>query len=215
MPLVRSLLKTKKIIAIVRNVPSEKIIATVQALLAGGMNAIEITINQKSVEDVLKSIENIRLIRKTFGDRICLGAGTVMTIEQADAVIEAGAEYIISPHTDEALIQHCKMRNVITIPGALTPTEIVKAYTAGADFVKVFPSNNFGLDYLKALKAPLDHIPLVAVGGVDLENIDSYLKMNLLVGIGSNLVDLSAISKNDFASITLTAKAYVEKINRK
>ena len=153
-----------KIIAIVRGIPSEKIVDLVNAMLKGGVYCVEVTFDQSSEEAKKDTLKAISTITKEFGDKVCVGAGTVMTVEQVHQAVEAGAEYIISPNTDEEVIKETKKLGKVSIPGAMTPTEAAFAYKCGADIVKLFPAGVLGAAYIKALKAPLKHIPVTAVG---------------------------------------------------
>lgn len=202
-----------KIVAIVRGIGPDRIIDTVAALMDGGIKLLEVTFNQENESTVLETVKCLELIKKEYGDRVCLGAGTVVTPEQVDKAAAAGVEYIISPNTDVEVIKRTKESGKISIPGALTPTEIMAAYNSGADIVKIFPAGVLGLDYIKALLAPLSHIPVVAVGGVNVDNIDQFIKAGAKgVGVGGNLVDKKAIYAGEYNKITAVAKAYVEKL---
>ncbi len=202
-----------KVIAIVRGIAPEQIVPTAKALSAGGIRWIEVTFNQSSptgVEDTARAIAAI----VANCPEIHVGAGTVMTMEQLDAAHAAGAQYIISPHVDKDLISRCVELGLLAMPGALTPTEIVAAYEMGAAFVKVFPAGSFGVDYIKAIRAPISHIPLLAVGGVDASNMAEYAKAGICgFGIGGKLVDKSLIEAGDFAGLTQRATQCVEVAN--
>lgn len=202
-----------KIIAIIRGIGSDRIIDTVTALLEGGIKLLEVTFNHESDSTVRETVKCLELIKAEYGDRVCLGAGTVLTPEQVGRAVAAGAEYIISPNTDVEVIKRTKQSGKISIPGALTPTEMMAAYQAGADIVKLFPAGVLGIDYIKALLAPLGHIPVVAVGGVNVENIGQFIKAGAKgVGVGGNLVDRKAIYAGEYGKITAVAKAYSDKL---
>ncbi|KAA8672686.1 bifunctional 4-hydroxy-2-oxoglutarate aldolase/2-dehydro-3-deoxy-phosphogluconate aldolase [Clostridium sp. MT-14] len=158
-------------------------------------------------------MESIELIKKEFKGEICVGAGTVLTIEQVNNAIEAGADYIISPNTDIKVIKETKRLNKISIPGAFTPSEIVTAYDAGADFVKLFPAGLLGAGYIKAVYGPLNYIPLLAVGGVNLDNISQLMGAGISgVGVGGNLVNKKNVQAGEFGMIKKLSKKYVDKI---
>lgn len=204
----------KKIIAIVRGVDKKYIVDTAKAILDGGIDCLEITINHKNCTAIEKTYESIELLKEIFGDKLYLGAGTVLSVEEVDKVIKAGAQYIISPDMNTDVIRYTKEADKISIPGAFTPTEVVKAHEAGADIVKVFPAGLMGAPYIKALKGPLAHIPLSAVGGITPDNVSDFLKGGCCcVGIGGNLVDLNAIYNGNYKLITEIAKAYVQNVN--
>lgn len=200
----------EKIIAIVRGIPSGKIAALAQALAEGGVSCIEVTFDQTNPEETLTSL---RTIKSELGDRICLGAGTVMTVEQVEQAAQAGAEYMISPNVDEAVIRATKALGKVSIPGAMTPTETAFAYQCGADIVKLFPAGLLGPAYIKAVKAPLKHIPVSAVGNITIENCADFIQAGAVgVGVGGNLVSALLVKEDCFSQITATARAYREKL---
>ena len=200
----------EKIIAIVRGIPSGKIAALAQALAEGGVSCIEVTFDQTNPEETLTSL---RTIKSELGDRICLGAGTVMTVEQVEQAAQAGAEYMISPNLDEEVIRATKALGKVSIPGAMTPTETAFAYQCGADIVKLFPAGLLGPAYIKAVKAPLKHIPVSAVGNITIENCADFIQAGAVgVGVGGNLVSALLVKEGCFSQITATARAYREKL---
>lgn len=200
-----------KIIAIVRGIPSEDVVDLAKALVKGGISCIEVTFDQSNEEkakDTLKAISNIR---QAMGDRVCVGAGTVMSVEQVDAAAAAGAEYMISPNTNAAVIARTKELGKISIPGAMTPTEVAYAYDLGADIVKMFPAGELGCGYITAVKAPLKHIPVTAVGGVNPENCADFIRAGAVgVGVGGYLVSPQYVKEGRFDEITAIAKSYVD-----
>ena len=181
-------LMQNRIIAILRGASKEKLLGRAQAIYKGGIKNIEITLVHQSEETVKASLEKINMLANCGLD-INVGAGTVLTDKQVRQAYEAGAKYIISPDSKESVIKATKELGLVSIPGALTPCEIAAAYDWGADIVKVFPINSLGLGYFKAIKAPLAHIPMAAVGGVNAENIADYFKAGAAsVGVGGNFV---------------------------
>ena len=208
------LINENKIIVIVRGVQSDKLIRLAEAMYDGGIRLIEITYSADGSIADRETANNIRSLTKHFGDDMCIGAGTVLTLGQAELTKEAGGKFIISPDTVPEVIKKTKEMRMISIPGALTPSEITLAHRSGADFVKIFPAVNLGTEYIKAIKAPLSHIRLLAVGGVNNANMADYLKAGVCgFGIGSNIVDKKMITNNDFKGITELAKKYVAAIN--
>lgn len=204
-----------KIVAIVRGIPSSKIVGLATALEKGGVNCIEVTFDQSSEEKAKDTLVAISAIKAALGDRVCVGAGTVMTVEQVNQAVDAGAEYMISPNVDEAVIRETKRLGKVSIPGAMTPTEAAFAHRCGADIVKMFPAGILGTDYIKAVKAPLKHIPLTAVGNVNVENCADFIKAGAVgVGVGGSLVSAKLVDEGKFDEITATAKAYVAALNR-
>lgn len=196
-----------KVIAIVRGIPGEKIVELAKAISRGGIRCIEVTFDQTT--DGTQTLEAIRALKAQLGDEICVGAGTVMTAQQVILAAEAGAEYMISPNTDEAVIRQTKQLGKISIPGAMTPSEAVFAHSCGADIVKLFPAGILGAGYIKAVKAPLKHITVVAVGGINAENCRQFIEAGAVgVGVGGNLVDLQLVEEGRLDEITQIAQAY-------
>jgi 2-dehydro-3-deoxyphosphogluconate aldolase/(4S)-4-hydroxy-2-oxoglutarate aldolase len=200
-----------KIVAIVRGIPSDKIAGLAQALAAGGITCIEVTFDQSSSEKAQDTLDAIASIRKALGDKVCVGAGTVMTEEQVRQAAQAGAEYMISPNVDKQVIRATKALGKVSIPGAMTPTEVAYAYECGADIVKTLPAGVLGTAYIKAVKAPLKHIPVVAVGGVNASNCAEFIKAGAVgVGVGGNLVSPALVNEGRFDEITAMAKEYTD-----
>ena len=201
----------KKIITIVRGVSREKLIPLAEAMAAGGIRLLEITFDASGRVSDEETAERIRMLVSHFGDRLAIGAGTVLNERQVALTKEAGGKFIISPDTCESVIRKTKDLGMLSMPGALTPSEITAAHRAGADFVKLFPITSLGTAYVKAVKAPLSHIPLLAVGGVDETNMTDYLKAGVCgFGVGSNIIDKAALAKGDYESITALAEKYVQ-----
>ena len=199
-----------KIVAIVRGIPSTKIVSLAEAMEKGGVNCIEVTFDQSSEEKARDTLASIRAIKEALGDKVCVGAGTVMTVEQVRQAVEAGAEYMISPNVDEEVIRETKRLGKVSIPGAMTPTEAAFAYKCGADIVKLFPAGVLGAAYIKAVKAPLKHIPVTAVGNVNVDNCAEFIKAGAVgVGVGGSLVSAKVVEEGKFDEITATARAYV------
>ena len=199
-----------KIIAIVRGANPNQAVEAARAVFRGGVNLIEVTFNQKSPESFEETVLAIRAIKENLPEMV-VGAGTVLTKEQVDLAISAGAEYIVSPDTDEEVIRYTVAKNLVSLPGAYTPSEVKRAYNAGADFVKLFPCTD--ASYLKALKAPLSHINIVAVGGVNIENAVDFLKAGAVgVGVGGSLVNKKYLENGEYDKITGIAKTLVKKV---
>lgn len=200
-----SLLAKEKIVAIVRGIPKGSGEQTAKALAAGGVSFLEITLN---TDGALMMIDELK---GKFGNQLRVGAGTVLNLEMAKEAVRAGAEYIISPNLDEEVLVYGLEQGLEVWPGTMTPSEIVRAYNLGATAVKVFPIGSLGVKYIKDLRAPLNHIPMMATGGVNLENIKEVLGYGATaVGLGGNLVNNSLIEKGDFEQITNLAKAYTK-----
>lgn len=200
-----------KIIAIVRGVYGDDVLRLSESLLQGGVSLIEVTYDQTGkAED---TADTIRLITDHFAGDVLAGAGTVMTPEQARFACEAGASYIISPNVNGEVIAETKKLGMISMPGALTPTEIASAYAMGADVVKIFPASVMGPAYIKAVKAPLKHIPVMAVGGINEKNAHDYIAAGACgVGVGGNLVNKQWVSEGKFDEIRRIARELKENV---
>ena len=207
---VISAIEKEKIIVIVRGVEREKLIPLAEAMYEGGIRLLEITYSANGKVSDEDTAENIRLLATHFKGRMLIGAGTVLSERQVELTRDAGGLFIISPDTCEAVIKRTRECSLVSLPGALTPTEIQTAHKAGADFVKLFPVTALGPEYVKAVKAPLSHVKLLAVGGVDISNIPDYLRVGISgFGLGSNIIDKKCLEKEDYAAITELAKKYV------
>ena len=197
----------KKLVAIVRGIADkDQCLQTVSAIGEGGINLVEITFNQSAPERFSETTNAISLISQHL-PHICVGAGTVLTVEQVQMAADAGAKYIISPDANPEVIRKTRDLGLVSIPGVLTPTEAVQAVAEGADFAKLFPAGLFGSAYIKALKAPLSHIKMLAVGGIDANNIPEFLKAGCDgFGVGGNLVNKAWIEAGEYHKITEVAK---------
>lgn len=190
---------------VVRATSSEEALAAVEAIRAGGIPILEITLT------VPGAVKIIRELARTLGDQALIGAGTVLDAETARACIDAGARFVVSPSLDIPTIEACRSLNVPVFPGALTPTEIVTAWRAGANAVKVFPAGAVGgAAYLKSIKAPLPQIELIPTGGVSVKSVPDFVAAGAFaLGVGADLVNLEALRRGDAASITVKAREYV------
>ena len=193
------------VIPVVRASSAEVAIQVVDAIRAGGVSLLEITL---TVPGAVRVIEELS---KRFGDDAIVGAGTVLTADSAAECIAAGARFIVSPALNLETIAFCRERDVPVMPGALTPTEVVTAWNAGADFVKVFPAGSVGgASYIKSLKAPLPQIELIPTGGVTLQTAAAFIQAGAAaIGVGADLVDVKAISAGQSEKVTAAAQAYV------
>src|SRR5438128_5888401 len=192
------------IVAVVRSPDSEQLVEVCRALADGGVTVVEITMSVPNALDVL------RQVRQALGNRLLLGAGTVLDPETARAVLLAGAEYIVAPTVNLDVIRLCQRYDKLVMPGAFTPTEILTAWEAGADIVKVFPADVVGPAFFKALRGPLPHIRLMPTGGVDLTTAADFLKAGACcLGIGGQLVEPKAVAERNFDHIRNLARQYV------
>lgn len=200
-------IRTSGLIAILRHTDAQKAIETAQALHAAGVDVVEVTLNTQG------ALEMVRTLIDHFRDRLVIGAGTVLSTEAAQEAIAAGARLIVSPHLDEAIVRLAVAREIAVIPGAFTPTEIYRAWTSGGSLVKVFPAGSVGPRYIRDLLAPLDQVPLVPTGGVNLENAADFIKAGAAaLGLGSALVDPRLVKEGRFDQISETARAFLATI---
>lgn len=198
-----------KVIAIVRGVYGEDCLKLAQALQRGGIRMMEVTFDQSKPAELERTSDTVRMIGEQLGESMLLGAGTVTSVHMVELAKQAGAKFIVSPNTNEAVIRAAKAAGMVTMPGALTPTEVLEAHSYGADFVKLFPASSMGPGYLKAIRSPLNHVRLLAVGGVDEKNAAEYLKAGAVgVGVGGNLVNKQWIAAGEFDKITALAQEY-------
>ena len=206
-------IEKNKIIVIIRGAEKDKLIPLAKTMYDGGIRLVEITYSaNKSVSDE-ETAENIKMLCDYFRDKMLIGAGTVLTEKQVELTKNAGGRFIISPDTFEDVIRKTKKLEMVSIPGALTPSEIQKAHRLGADFVKIFPITGMGCEYVKAVKAPLSDIKLLAVGGVNENNMSEYLNVGISgFGIGSNIVNKKMLDKEDYEGIKSLAKVYVSRL---
>lgn len=202
-----------KIIAIVRGIGSDKMKDLGQALLNGNIKCIEVTFRPASKEESLDTLKSIKILKDTFGDELAVGAGTVLTVEDVIRAKEAGAQYIISPNVNEDVIKKTKELGMVSMPGAMTPTEAVNAYDYGADIVKLFPAGLLGSGYIKAVASPINHIPFSAVGGIDVKNAKEFIDAGCIgLGVGGNLINKTYINEGRWDKITEYASQLSEAI---
>jgi len=193
------------IVAVVRSPDSQQLVEVIRALADGGVTVSEITMTVPNALDVL------RQARQALGDRVLLGAGTILDPETARAALLAGAEYIVAPTVNVDVIRLCQRYNKLVMPGAFTPTEVLAAWEAGADIVKVFPAEIVGPAFFKAVRGPLPQVRMMPTGGVDLNTAASFLKAGACcLGIGSQLVEPAAVAARNFDRIRDLARQYVE-----
>jgi 2-dehydro-3-deoxyphosphogluconate aldolase / (4S)-4-hydroxy-2-oxoglutarate aldolase len=194
------------ILPVIRATSSDEALHAIDAIRAGGISTMEITMTVPGAVSVIEDLA------KRFGSEVLVGAGTVLDAETARVCILAGAQFVISPALNLETIACCRRYGITVMPGALTPTEVVQAWTAGADFVKVFPAGALGgANYIKSLKAPLPQIEIIPTGGVSLKTAADFIKAGAsALGVGADLVDLDALKNGNANLITERAKQYVE-----
>lgn len=201
----------EKVIAIIRGVSPEQCLKVADALYEGGIRLMEIAYNQQDPSSFPNTADCIESIGSKYEGRMLVGAGTVVSTALTELSAKAGAKYIISPDVNVDVIRRTKELGMVSMPGALTPTEIMTAHAAGADYVKLFPAGNFGPAYVKAIRAPISHVKMMAVGGINEKNLADYLKVGMSgAGIGGNLANKEWIEKGDFMRITEVARMLVD-----
>lgn len=198
------------LIPIIRVDSSETAMKVAEAFLKGGVRIIEVTFSVPGATDV------VRQLTDELGDKVLIGTGTVLNAKMVDEAVAAGSEFIVSPGYSKELIDATKKHSKPCIPGALTPTEILQAFTLGSDAVKVFPCGNMGgAKYIKAIRAPLPHIPLVPTGGVNLETAGPLLEAGAFaLGVGSAITDKTAIKEGRFEVITYNVKKFLDIVSK-
>ena len=191
------------VVAVLRGVEADQLIEITEALREGGVTAVEITADTPDVAEKLGDVAG------SFDDEVVVGTGTVLDSETARTTLMAGAEFVVSPSLHEDVIETCNRYGAVTAPGVMTPTEAVRGYEAGADFVKVFPAKTVGPAHLGAMKGPLGQIPMMPTGGVSPDNAADYIDAGAFaVGAGGALVDYDAAERGDYESITETAREF-------
>ena len=194
-------------VAIVRLNSSEHLMRVAEAVAAGGVRHIEFTMTTPG------ALEMLREVSAGFDGDAVFGAGTVLDAESARAAILAGARFIVAPNLNPEVITLCNRYSVVSMPGALTPTEIMQAWDLGADVVKVFPASTFGPGYIKAVMAPLPQVRLAPVGGVNLDNAEAYIRAGAAcLGVGSSLVDRKLVAAEDWEALTARAAGFVQAV---
>jgi 2-dehydro-3-deoxyphosphogluconate aldolase/(4S)-4-hydroxy-2-oxoglutarate aldolase len=197
------------IVAVVRSPDSRRLVEVVRALAEGGVTVVEITM---TVPDALGVV---REVRRELGERVLLGAGTILDPETARAALLAGAEYLVAPTLNLDVIRLCRRYDKLVMPGALTPTEILTAWEAGADIVKVFPAEVVGPAFFKAMRGPLPQVRLMPTGGVDLTTAADFLRAGACcLGLGSQLVEPRAVAEGNFDRIRDLARQYLDIVRR-
>ncbi|MBD3921588.1 bifunctional 4-hydroxy-2-oxoglutarate aldolase/2-dehydro-3-deoxy-phosphogluconate aldolase [Paenibacillus sp. PR3] len=200
------MLHQHKIVAILRGIEAQNADRAAQAIIDGGVRLLEVTMNTEGATAIINQW------RTKFGDgEARIGAGTVLDVEMAREAVAAGAQFLISPNLDEEVIAYGVERGISVWPGCMTPTEIVRAWKAGAEAVKVFPMASLGVKYLAEIRAPLNNIPMLATGGVDIDNIGDYFRAGACaVGMGSKLVNLDWIRGGEYDRVTERVRQFVE-----
>lgn len=196
------------LVGILRNFPINQMNKLAEQYSLAGLTTLEITMNSKGADQSIASLV------KEFQGQLNIGAGTVCSLEDLDKALSAGANFIVTPIIDEAVIQKCSASNIPIFPGAYTPTEIYKAWSLGASMVKVFPASKLGPDYIKEVLAPLNHIKLMPTGGISLDNMKAFMKAGARgFGIGSQLVPKNMVENEDWKALNKHFSVFVQKYN--
>jgi 2-dehydro-3-deoxyphosphogluconate aldolase/(4S)-4-hydroxy-2-oxoglutarate aldolase len=197
------------VVAVIRAKSKDQLSDIASALLAGGVRNIEVTMTTPD------AIAGIEMLSRQFGQQAILGIGTVLDADTARSAIAAGAEFVVSPIFDSAIVAAAHEQDKVCIPGAFTPTEIYAAHTGGADVVKVFPSTSLGPTYFKDILAPLPQLKLTPTGGVDLGNAGAWIKAGAVcIGVGSALVSKDALARSDWPAVTANAWAFIDAVRQ-
>lgn len=195
------------IIPVLRKIPYDKSEAIIQSMIAGGIQVIEITM------DTVNAVEMMKDAKTKYGDEIVVGAGTVMTQDDCDQAVAAGAEFIVSPHFDEVLTQYAVSLGLFVVPGVFTPSEMVRATQLGAKMVKVFPSSVLGPQFIKDVKGPLSDLSIMCTGGITKESAKNYLQAGAVaVGAGGSLLKSSFIENSDWAGLTAEVAEWIQAV---
>ena len=207
---IERIVRERRIIAIIRGFAPDICLKLAEAYAHGGIGLVEVTFNQKAPETWKDTAAAIRAIKDRFAGSVRVGAGTVLTEEQLRMCEDAGGEYMITPNVNTALIRTCVADGLVAMPGALTPSEAVDAWMAGASFVKIFPAGSLGPGYVKAVMAPLGHIPFLAVGGISPDNVSDFMRAGCVgAGVGGNLTNREWIAAGAWDKIAEVARGLV------
>ena len=205
-------IEENKIVVILRGLTKDQLFNTVTAIRKGGIKCCEVTYDARGIISDEETASNIRMLVDSFPD-MHVGAGTVLTEKQVELTAYAGGEFIISPDVNPDVIKKTVDMHLVSMPGALTPSECTLAHRSGADFIKLFPNSEMKPTYLKAISAPLSHLKFIAVGGVNENNVASYLEAGAVgIGVASAIIDKKLIESGNYESLTTLAKKYVDAI---
>lgn len=200
---LRKVIAENPILAIMRNVPLEITLDYAKAIIDGGINFFEVALNSPN------ALEQISMLKKAYGDKAYIGAGTAITVQRAKAAVEAGAQFLLAPSTDPDVLEYCRDNNIPILPGALTPSDVTTCLSYGFNVIKLFPAGDMPKGYIKSLKGPLDNTDYVAIGGVNKDNLKEFFEQGYIgVGLGSNILPKEAVVNRDWAA----ASKYVKEL---
>ena len=209
------MLKRDKLMVLARGIPKDVLLKGVAAIADAGVTIFESTFDHRMDNCVEENAGKIAALVDEFGGRMSIGAGTVLSVEEVRAAHDSGATFIVSPDSDPEVIAETKRLGMASIPGAMTPTEIKRAYALGADIVKLFPADDLGYHYIQNLKGPMPHIPLMATGGVNPDTIPEFLSRGIIaVGTGITIFRPDLVAAEDYAGIAALAKAHIDAIKK-
>jgi 2-dehydro-3-deoxyphosphogluconate aldolase/(4S)-4-hydroxy-2-oxoglutarate aldolase len=194
-------------VAVLRGVPGERIVPVAEALVEGGVTALEVTADNPDATEMLATLS------EEFGDEVVVGAGTVLDASTAVEAIRAGAEFVVAPHFDADVVDTCNRYGVVVAPGIMTPTEAVRAAEQGADFLKLFPASTVGPGHLSSIDGALGQLPIMPTGGIGPDNAGEFVSAGaVVVGAGGSLVDKGAIEAGDYETLTRNAEELVSAV---
>lgn len=206
-------LRRDRLMVLSRGIRKDVLMKGVGAIADAGVTVFESTFDHRRDDCIAENADNIASLVKEFGGRMSIGAGTVLSVDEVRAAHDAGATFIVSPDSDPEVIAETKRLGMVSIPGAMTPTEIKRAYALGADIVKLFPADDLGYHYIQNLKGPLPHIPLMATGGVNSKTIPEFLSRGIMaVGTGITIFRPDLVEAEDYEGIKKLAKDHIEAI---
>ena len=206
-------LKRDRLMVLARGIREDVLVKAVCAIADAGVTVFESTFDHRREDGIAENVAKIAAVKNAVAGRVHVGAGTVLSVEEVRAAHEAGASFIVSPDADPEVIAETKRLGMVSIPGAMTPSEIKRAYALGADIVKLFPADDLGYHYIQNLKGPLPHIPLMATGGVNPETIPEFLSRGIMaVGTGITIFRPDLVAAEDYEGIKALAKAHVDAI---
>lgn len=202
---MKNIVEKNPLLAIMRNVPMKKTVDYAQAIINGGVTFFEVALNTPH------AFEQIELLSKTFGDKALIGAGTAITVERAKKAIDSGASFLLTPGTPIDVFEYCSKKDLMLLPGVLTPTDVAVSLQYGFSTMKMFPAGDMPMAYVKSLKGPFDNTEYVAIGGVSPTNIKTFLQSGYLgVGLGSNMMPKEAVANGDWEQGTEYVKSLLE-----
>ena len=206
---MKAIVNDNPLLAIMRNIPLEQTVDYAKAVTEGGVSFFEVALNSPG------ALEQISMLRKLFGDSAVIGAGTAITVERAKAAIEAGAQFLLAPSSDEDVLSYCSSEKIAMLPGALTPSDVSLCLKYGYSTIKLFPAGDMPRGYIKSLKGPFDNTEYVAIGGVNRDNAADFMKQGYLgIGLSSNLMPKAAVAAGDWKTASQHVNEILEEIKR-